>query len=397
MKRKLKLLLAALSPAIAACGLIGNDPSQFALETTSSVEINAASQRIVIPFKCDKAWESSLASGKWASIAMEGISQDNISGSVTIAVNLNTGDDVRKDTLIVTSGRKKLQAEIVQKGLGSYLSTTLVSLDDAGATLEVNAVNPWTIDTEEGGSVAAVPSSGEAGRTKVTFSLTDERAQYDDLQETLLFTSGNDEIGLRVVKSHQDAILVDGDALSVSFLGETLTIRTEYNVEYKVESSASWLKPLSSKALKEGEVTLLCYPNNFPDERTATVVIRSVDDEGLFRSITVTQQGKDPLLTETVPGIYYTSSENFLYDNNKHQIARNWSSGMVSFRIMDIGAESVTVISGYPDNSVPGDGITLVVTTTEGESVTYDTVLLNVSDETAWLRGKDGTGFIIKI
>ena len=240
MKRKLKLLLAALSPAIAACGLIGNDPSQFALETTSSVEINAASQRIVIPFKCDKAWESSLASGKWASIAMEGISQDNISGSVTIAVNLNTGDDVRKDTLIVTSGRKKLQAEIVQKGLGSYLSTTLVSLDDAGATLEVNAVNPWTIDTGEGGYVAAVPSSGEAGRTKVTFSLTDELAQYDDLQETLLFTSGNDEIGLRVVKSHQDAILVDGDALSVSFLGETLTIRTEYNVEYKVESSASW-------------------------------------------------------------------------------------------------------------------------------------------------------------
>lgn len=199
MNHKLKALFLFGALAVTSCELLEQNAGVFQLDAPASVEVSAATQDIAIKLSCDRMWTTSMTNGQWARVLREDLATDNVSGTVTVRVNYNPEDNVRKDTVIFTCMDRTQQVEIVQKKRSSFMPATSV---DFGEKEEIdfsfNAIDTWKIASIEGLWFDIEPNEGNSGAATVKFRIKEKGGFNINRTGVAAFVSGLDRISIPV-------------------------------------------------------------------------------------------------------------------------------------------------------------------------------------------------------
>ncbi|MBR1873228.1 MAG: BACON domain-containing protein [Bacteroidales bacterium] len=388
-------------------GLFGDTPGQFSAEQ-ETYSFSAAVQDVTVKFNCDKMWSASLSDGSWAKVIKETIEEDNVSAGVVVRVAFNGSSSERKDKLVVTSGSKTLEVELVQKPVGSFISATTISLDKGPQTVTLQSVSAWKIVANDAPWLVIEPSSGLVGRYTISFAAKDGGKEvYEPRSATVNLVYDNATMPLTVTESAIDAIILPEDESMVDNtirLGNvegSFSITVDANVDYSVSVSKDWLKyrDRTTKAMEESVLSFDYSSNTLQEDREAVIKIAAKDNPDLVQEITVVQSGYDPAIEIKVPGLYGASdSDTFIYDETRHQTSRHYMDTYLTFRIMDPAEGTVLQVAGYSSDMREGETASLAILSDLSMApLRKVATLLAAKDGLAWFKSSDDTVIIIKI
>lgn len=138
-------------------------------------------------------------------------------------------------------------------------------------------------------------------------------------------------------------------------------------------------------------------PNDSQFPRTATVVFKAGNHEC---SVTLSQGAPDPLTLNKVPGLYGLDSGSITVSGTRQSSSFHYS-GMWAYRIIDPYTLTVFVLSGIPEEPVPGSSVTLkykkvVQGLVENIEEIEDVEVVRNLSGMVWLRKSDTQFFIVE-
>ena len=146
------------------------------------------------------------------------------------------------------------------------------------------------------------PKSGVAGLTAMEISVK-ENTTPDSRSASVNISSGGKTKTLQISQKQKNALTVTSDKFEVSYEGGQISIEAKHNVNltYTIESAAqSWIKYVSTKALKTSNLVFDVLPNENKEKREGKIVITGGSaSDGLSEEITVYQEGEKPAIVLT--------------------------------------------------------------------------------------------------
>lgn len=329
--------------------------------------------------------------------------------SISFKVAANEDVEKREGAITISSALGKETVKVYQEGgLPSIIvsgNPTEVSSAGGTITVEIRSNVDVSIDIPESCDwIRELATKAMSTNTFVFEALENET--YNPREATITFRSTQFDIeeSLTVKQDQKDVILCEGgDKLSFDFQARTFTIKTRFNVEYTVQSSASWLKPVKTKALQEKVETFTLDENTSNDARTAELTFTSEGHPDASLTIQVTQSGKDPLLNVKIPGVYGLDGKNYVKgaDGWNQTACRTDADGNVQFRLLNASRLSAVTLTGLNANSEAGSECVVLVTilnkATVYDSAEFPATLLDVKDGVYWLKASPETFFIVKL
>lgn len=276
--KKLAVLLLAAGLLLSACKeeLKSNDPNIFTVSPTAS-NISAVSQDMEYNVECDKAWTASMAFGRWAYVA----DASTETGRIVVSTLLNETSENRSDTLIVKSGSKSLKVPIVQQGLSSILSTSLLTLvGTEPGTITVHAPADWTASitgTIDASWITMDNTSGSKGESTIKFQANAENYNIGDRNVLVKFLMGKDIFFATVTQKQTDAILKDNDKVELSNGAQSFSISLQHNIDYTVDIDCDWIERVETKALKSTTETFTVTANSDEKVREGRITFSGND------------------------------------------------------------------------------------------------------------------------
>ena len=329
--------------------------------------------------------------------------------SISFKVASNEDVEKREGAITISSALGKETVKVYQEGA---LPTIIVSgnpteVSSAGGTItveirsnvDVSIVIPKSCDW-----IRELTTKAMSTNTYVFEALQNET--YSPREATITFRNMQFDIEetLTVKQDQKDVILCEGgDKLSFDFQARTFTIKTRFNVEYTIQSSASWLKPVKTKALQERVETFTLDENTGDDARTAELTFTSEGHPDANLTIQVTQSGKDPLLNVKIPGVYGLDGKNYVkgQDGWNQTSCRLDADGNVQYRLLNASQLSAITLTGLSTSDEVGSVCTVMVTVLNKATVSrandYQATLMDVKDGIYWLKVRPDTYFIVKL
>ena len=196
-------------------------------------------------------------------------------------------------------------------------------------------------------------------------------------------------------------------ALEVSPMGGTATLTVfstnpSWNVQLEADADHPvWLVP--GKAIrdrdKEWTLPLEFLSNEGEEERQAHLLFTC---DTLHLRLLVRQSTLDPVLRNHVPGFYGVEGGDVTLDPAVQQsgLYRN-AGGTISYRLMDVTADRVAVLTGLPAEAGEGDTVDLQYKVVENGLLTayaaYPAVtVFHMDGDLIWLKGASSVYFIIE-
>lgn len=196
-------------------------------------------------------------------------------------------------------------------------------------------------------------------------------------------------------------------ALEVSPMGGTATLTVfstnpSWNVQLEADAEHPvWLVP--GKAIrdrdKEWSLPLEFLSNEGEEERQAHLLFTC---DTLHLRLLVRQSTLDPVLRNHVPGFYGVEGGDVTLDPAVQQsgLYRN-AGGTISYRLMDVTADRVAVLTGLPAEAGEGDTVDLQYKVVENGLLTayaaYPAVtVFHMDGDLIWLKGASSVYFIIE-
>lgn len=409
--------------ALVSCGESEKDSGGKTKEPTvfslgSGGTYNADVTEVSIPVQCDASWDVAVTSGEtWAKVLSTDKTSDG--GSARIGMDFNLTDDFRSAELKFTSGTQSRTVRILQKGISSMLDhSSLYFTEPRSVVMNVTTQSAWTAASSDGASWYTMePTSGSAGSTKMTVTVTDEFLDKGSRSSAIRFTIGGRSFDIPVVQGQKNAIIADAEPeYRFSPEGGSLEIRTRTNVgrpyvkvefEGGSESGTMWIKHLSTKAMDEHVHAFSIEGNVWTFTRRAGIIFYVETDGGTVAdTVTVIQKGIDPILQLGVPGAYDLAGDSWLYRSGTDLLSRLYPSGgkTVDMRIVNPSDVSAIEICGIPTDAKVGDTFTLsfrymqLGDTVISSSHAVSVIKVGTDDQEGlvWLREEDGPGFIVK-
>lgn len=329
--------------------------------------------------------------------------------SISFKVAANEDTEKREGAITISSSLGKETVKVYQEGgLPSIIvsgNPTEVSSAGGTFTVEIRSNVDVSIDIPEScGWIRELATKAMSTNTFVFEAL--ENKEFSPREATITFRSTQFDIEetLTVIQDQKDVILCEsGDKLSFDFQARTFTIKTRFNVEYTVQSSASWLKPVKTKAIQEKVETFTLDENTGEEARMAELTFTSEGHPDANITIQVTQSGRDPLLSVTVPGLYGLDGSNYVkgQDGWNQTSCRLDADGNVQFRLLNASQLSAVTLTGLSTSDEVGSVCSVIVTVLNKATVSrandYQATLMDVKDGIYWLRVQPDTYFIVKL
>ena len=167
-----------------------------------------------------------------------------------------------------------------------------------GGTLSVNfnASTAWSaqaVNYRADGWCSVSPTSGNAGSSTITITAI-ANTEPDERSASIMIKAGTAQQTIRVVQKHKDALTVTSSTFEVPAEGEDIDIevKANVNVTYKIdEQCSSWIKHVSTKALKTSTLTFAVSKNESFDKREGKIII---GEGALSDTIKIFQAGEAP-------------------------------------------------------------------------------------------------------
>ena len=171
---------------------------------------------------------------------------------------------------------------------------------------------------------------------------------------------------------------------------------------YEIEVSDSWVTHVGTKApLNQNTETFSVAQNESPEARTATISFSGADAGVLV--VTVTQEGKDPILNVTEPGFYGIQGVDYvLHTDGWNQSALHTSTDWkLRHRLFKQETLSVAEVTGLNVSAEEGDMVNLhflLKSKFETQlSLDYQAQVLQIQNYLVWLKVSETTYFVLSL
>lgn len=367
----------------------------------SATNPSALESSITVQVKCDLHWTAELQDNSWGSVKVTLVTEGS-GGTFTFNMGVNKSEDSRENTLIVKAGKGEIRKTITQGGIGSFFSPRSLTLTGTqeGAVTFTSPV-AWTAQVAEGADwLELKAASGSKGSNRIIAVAKDANENVGSRSGSIRISFENDSFDIPVVQGQTDVILTKDSAVSFPFEAQEFSVTTQYNVEYKVETSASWItQPVAKAPLHEKTEYFVLAEN--PDPQTRTGEIRFTGGDAKPLVLTVTQEGKDPILNVTQPGFYGIDGSNYvLAADGWNQRTRQVSPDRkVRYRLLNTAGVSVAEVSGINEEAQKGESASLHMTLkTKGKMKVfkdYQAVFFYEKEDLLWYKADDVTYFVL--
>lgn len=403
IKKGVRLLWALIAAGAASgCEILDLDSyktPEILIISPSNKTPNALERSIQVSVTCDIKWKAEVDEN-WAAIENLVIDKDN-KGSFTLTLSPNTEKESRELNITVKAGKGSKSFPITQQGMETFFNPSPVIL--AGTSqAKVGFKSPcdWTAEVTSGKEWLVLDvAKGHAGDAFLTCAANDPNENIGSREGSIRLTFGSVTVDLPVVQGQKDVILSQDTESSFDWKGGEFSVHTRTNVNYTIESSAGWVKHVTTKALNEATEEFVVEPNDGSNERTATI---SFTGGEVTLKVTVIQGGKDPFLGIETPGFYGIAGMDYVLGNNGwNQSGRTvTAAGGLDLRLMNRSSLSVVSVTGVKTDVKEGAAVTVKAVIKTGNKETlnssYNTTVIATSEDLVWLKAEPGTCFIVK-
>ena len=361
----------------------------------------ALTTSVLVQVKCDLHWTVELEDSSWGKVEVTQVTEGS-GGTCTLSLEVNKAEEARENALILKAGKGELRKTFSQQGLSTFFNPRKVQLT---GTQEVSvtfaAPSAWTASTEEDWVVLDV-TSGEKGVALLTVKAGDANENVGAREGKVSVSIGGNSFDIPVTQGQTDVILSEDTAVNFDFEGGQFTVRTRYNVDYKIEVSDSWVTHESTKApLHESVETFLVAENEDSQARTATVSFSGGEAGTLV--VTVSQEGKDPILNVTQPGFYGIDGTSYVLGSGGwNQRSRLLSpDGSLRYRLLNGSTLSAVTLEGVNTSARQEQQFPLhLQIRCKKETLLikdYNATVLYRKDGLLWLKESDATYFVVEL
>ena len=366
----------------------------------SSSNIYAAETSVNAYVNCDAKWTVTPEEGSWARV--EDLNATPEGGTFKLCFAPNTAEESRSTTVVAKSGSMVYSFVLTQGGAATFFNPRSISISGTnnGVTNFVSP-SPWTAEITEGKDWLSLKGdAGTAGSVSLVCIPADANENIGPRNAVIKVHIGEAAFDVPVVQGQTDVIYLAQDAaVEMPYEGGEFTVNTSSNVSYRIVSSADWVKHLDTKALDEAEEQFVVEPNPGIKPRTASIAFRYAD---INTSISVIQEGHDPILDSSVPAL------NGVFGYNCVLGAADWSQsygrlspdGDYTYMFMSSKLLSVYEIGGIKLDAEKGDSFDITLTTLEktkrSSAQPLSVTVVKADDSLMWLRGGDYTWMIIE-
>lgn len=394
-------VILATALGVASCDLffsvvLPTDPSVFVInQNTDLVEVGPEAMEHSIYIASDMSWNAVLKEGTWCSLKQQTY-YNEFTSTLVFSVEANTSPERRTDSLIVVSGAQRKALAIVQFGTGDVMDVSEIVLNGTlPIQYQFKASGSWRAE-KTGDWFNFSPVSGR-GNTIVTFKANDSNVDVQERSGSVVFTLNGVRIEIPVRQQITETLIVNETAVSVDPSGGPFTIGTKTNVDdYSVGIEGNWIKEITTHALLEFEHSFVADPNPTSESRVAHITFAYGD---ISETVTVTQEGKSPLLDITVPGVYGIAGEDYIYSSIVCQSACVHKGGTRDFRLMTPSRNLAAVLEDVPEELEKGVWMRLPLSVFQSGKAIFarpvDVALESQDDNLIWLRTSSPTAFII--
>lgn len=395
-----------LSITVVSCVLPESErvPEVFQMNP-SATDLSAFQTSISVTVQCDLHWTAQLQDPSWGSIAIKS-EKESTGGSFMVTLQPNLTEEERTNAIILKAGKSELKQTIRQGGLGTFFSPRQLQLaGTAEASVSFNSPLSWKAQlVGDPDWLTLTRSNGSGGNSHIVCVAKDENVNVGSREAVIRVTIGESQVDIPVVQAQKDVILTeDGADVALYYDDASLTVHTQYNVEYKIETSASWISHVSTKApLHTAAEVFALEQNPAPQPRSAEIRFTDKANPETSLVVKVTQGGKDPILSVTEPGFYGIDGVNYRQgeDGFNQSSVREAAGEPLRFRLLNASALKAVTVSGLKEDTTRGSQLILQVKVQEKAKVLYSnyitTTVLEVKDGTYWLKESDATYFVLK-
>ena len=405
----IRYALACLLAAVAAsCQIPESEriPAVFTL-TPETITPPALTEGIQIIVECDLHWSVQLLDPEWGSIEYGSI-QEGKGGEFRFQMGANLEDAPRENTVIVKAGKSEERITITQDGLEQFFSPR--SLDIQGTdpyTVSFQSPATWSVRVTKGEDWLTLRTSGGGvGAARLTVAARDANENVGEREAMVSVSIGPHLLDIPVRQAQKDVVLPGESAISLPFDATEISIKTRYNVDYTVSTTASWIQWEKTKApLYESTEHFTVSPNLEQTSRSGEFRFVSEEHSCANYTVSVTQEGKDPILSVTVPGFYGMDSSDYVFGSDGWNQAsfRTSADGSVRYVLFHQKDSRALVLEGF--NAAMGREETARLTITSydkaqenAQETTHNARLLFKDENLYWFAStvKSGVYFIVK-
>lgn len=401
MRNKLLLVVAALVGLASCLPESEMMPEVLKMDVTTPY-LNALQTEVRVTVQCDLHWKAELEDPSWGTI--EVLSENKGSGgSFIVKIKENLAEEERQNTITLKAGKGEISKTFKQSGLAEFFNPRSIELSGTQeATVYFASPFDWTASIpEEADWLNLKTTSGSAGNAEITCSAKDVNENLGDREAVITLTIGEINLEIPVSQAQKDVVRINGDKeLSLNYHAQNLSVQTQYNFDYKVKSYANWITLTTTKApLNEGVETFAIEENTNSESRSGRIVFSGSDAEQVI--LTIVQDGRDPIIAVTTPGIYGIYGSDYFWgtDGWNQHTNRTAADGTSRYRLLNAGTVSVLEVDGLRFEDEEGGqmnvNVTLRTKDTRRPDQSFDVTLVGHNDNMYWFKASDETYFII--
>ena len=307
-------------------------------------------------------------------------------GKGTITVSLPEGAKSGKILFVLNGSDGSSFVRVVEVGVPlreeytvDCSGGTIVILDAESLTLKEDA--PWL--TVSGNKVTVSANDGYDSRTAI-LSYTD---------------AGGIKHTVVIIQAQKDAIVLTESSIDVSWEGGEIPLVVTTNAQLEVKSDVDWITVLpATKGMVEKPFTILVDSLYGEGSRKGFITFSC---ETVSQYVEVVQYGSDnPVFSLSDYGCVL-GTQSRVYVPGKDQIVRDYSSGKLSFMIVNPETMERLEIYGCDANVNLGDEVSVSIDWKKGakvlESSTVDMYVIKKEGSKVWLTDGDLNGAVIKL
>ena len=172
----------------------------------------------------------------------------------------------------------------------------VISTDGGTLSVTFNASTAWSaqaVNDRADGWCSVSPTSGNAGSSTITITAK-ANTEPDERSASINIKAGTAAQTIKVTQKQKDALTVTSSTFEVPAEGKDINIevKANVNVTYKIdEQCSSWIKYVSTKALKNSTLTFAVSKNESFDKREGKIII---GEGALCDTIKIFQAGEAP-------------------------------------------------------------------------------------------------------
>ena len=269
---------------------------------SSAFSFNEEGGEKTLTFVANKNWKISVEDS-WCHVSStSGSLTESEAVSLTVTCDRNSTYGDRECTITIMCAELSEFISVTQSAnLAIILSTTEEVVSQSGGTFDIEA------QFNEGGKIQVTSSDWiKLNATKAlstmtyTFSVLPNTSKDERIGQ-ILFTDTKNNIAqeIKVIQKQQNAVDMDADSYDVDPDGETVKVSLHHNIPFVVESKASWLSVIETKAYTEATVLVSAEPNYTDSDREGIVTISS-NDGSISHDISFCQKKKIWPVTDIV-------------------------------------------------------------------------------------------------